>query len=150
MRIRCADRTIFEARVRAEPLEDAVRHDYYAQVAQIRLSRDPSDARAQSAADTEIIVDGSDVARLVESAVRHPNANMRNAVAAAVWNHPEAFRQVFEFGLNAPEAFREIREIVAEALAKRAARSEAAATTAATPLLPRLPLPPHVRDRGGR
>ncbi len=149
MRIRRADRTVFEARVQAEPIEDAVTHDYYAQMAQIRLSRDPSDARAQSSTDTEIIIDGSDVARLVESAVRHPNPNMRSAIAAAVWNHPEAFRQVFEFGLTAPEAFREIRQIVADALAKRAARSDAAAT-GATPLLPRVPLPPHVRRRGGR
>jgi hypothetical protein len=93
------------------------------------------------------VLDGTDVARLVECAVRHANFNMRNAVAAAIWNHPEMFRQIFEFGLNAPEAFREIREIVADALAKHGPVSEIPAAGKEKALLPRMPLPAHLQDR---
>ena len=56
-------------------------------------------------------LDGNDVARLVECAIRHPTPNMRHAVLAAIWNHPDSFRQIFQFGLNAPPAFPEIRRI---------------------------------------
>ena len=94
-----------------------------------------------------MILDGADVGRLVECAVRHGNPNMRHAVLAAIYNDPDAFRQLFEFGLRAPEAYREIREIVAEALAKRAAATEAPAAGEGSGLLPRMPLPAHLRDR---
>src|SRR5436305_2315757 len=116
MRVRSGDRTLVEARAAAEPAEDMLTHDYYAQLPQIRLTRDLTNHRAQSEAAAEVILDGPDVRRLVECAIRHPNLYMRNAVAAAIWNDPEMFRQIFEFGLNAPVAFSEIRKNVADAL----------------------------------
>jgi hypothetical protein len=97
------------------------------------------------------MLDGKDVAKLIECAVRHPAFNMRSAVLAAIWNHPDSFRQIFRFGLEASPAFSEIREIVAEELDKCGAAS-ARASNAVKPangkaLLPRMPLPPHLRDR---
>ena len=59
-------------------------------------------------------------AKLVECAIRHPTANMRYAVLAAIWNHPDSFRQIFQFGLTAPLGLPEIRKIVAEELDKGA------------------------------
>jgi hypothetical protein len=147
MRIRSADRTLVDARAIAEAAADVVTDDYYAQLAQIRLTRDPSDHRGRSSGPMDVVLDGTDVARLVECAVRHPNFNMQNAVAAAIWNHPEMFRQIFEFGLNAPEAFLEIREVVANALAKHRPASETRAAGREKALLPRMPLPAHLRDR---
>src|SRR5215471_2879680 len=150
MQVRAGDRTIFEARTAAEAVADVVTHDYYSQLALIRLSQDETDLRAHSENSVEVVLDGADVARLVECAVRHPNFNMRNAVAAAIWNHPEMFRQIFEFGLNAPEAFREIREVVADALAKRGPPLEVPAAGGEKALLPRMPLPAHLKDRTKR
>lgn len=147
MRVRSGDRTLLDARANAEAIEDVITADYYAQLSQIRLARDPTDQRARTAGEPDVILDGTDVGRLVECAIRHPNLDMRNAVMAAIWNHPEMFRQLFEFGLDAPEAFQEIRRIVAEALAKRTAASEAATTSSKKPLLPRMPLPAHLQDR---
>ena len=147
MQVRSGDRTIFEARTAAEAVADVVTHDYYSQLALIRLSQDQTDRRAHSESAVEVVLDGTDVARLVECAVGHPNFNMRNAVAAAIWNHPEMFRQIFEFGLNAPEAFREVREVVAAALAKRAATPPETAAGGEKPLLPRMPLPAHLQGR---
>lgn len=147
MRVKSGDRTLLDARASAEPVEDAITADYYAQLPQIRLFRDPTDERARVAEEPAVLLDCTDVARLVECAIRHPNPNMRNGVAAAIWNEPETFRRLFEFGLDAPEAFRDIRQIVTEALAKRAGKSEAPGTDGATPLLPRMPVPAHLRDR---
>jgi hypothetical protein len=96
----------------------------------------------------EIILDGNDVARLVECALRHPQPNMRYGVLAAIWNHPDSFRQIFSFGLRAAEEFSEIRKIVAEALGKAGRAPQAEASGAGVePLLPRMPPPPHLRDR---
>ena len=147
MRVKFGDRTLVEARANAEPADDLITDDYYAQLQQIRLTRDPTDHRIQSSASAEIILDGTDIGRLVECAIRHPSPQMRNVVLATIWNHPEAFRLIFEFGLNAPEAFQEIRKIVADALANHAAGSEAPAASGDKPLLPRMPLPAHLRDR---
>ncbi|HEV2335501.1 MAG TPA: hypothetical protein VGS13_08385, partial [Stellaceae bacterium] len=87
-------------------------------------------------------------------AVRHPNPNMRNSVLAAIWNHPDSFRQILQFGLNAPDAYPEIRKIVAEALDKRPATLEGGVADRGTPLaqalLPRMPVPAHLRDRERR
>ena len=74
--------------------------------------------------------------------------NMRNAVLATFWNHPDSFRQIFKFGLKAPPGFPEIRKIVAEELAKSAPKPEFPGPKPATDtLLPRIPLPAHLRDR---
>src|SRR5258707_1868910 len=72
----------------------------------------------------EVMLDGNDVAKLVECAIRHPASNMRYAVLAAIWNHPDSFRQIFQFGLEAPPGFPEIRKIVAQALDKCSTTSE--------------------------
>jgi hypothetical protein len=39
----------------------------------------------------EVMLDGNDVTKLVECAVRHH-------VLTAIWNHPDSFRQIFQFG----------------------------------------------------
>jgi hypothetical protein len=69
------------------------------------------------------MLDGNDVAKLIECAIRHPASNMRYAVLAAVWNHPDSFRQIFQFGLRAPPGLPEIRKIVAEELDRPSAKS---------------------------
>ena len=70
---------------------------------------------------------------------------------AAIWNRPETFRQIVQFGLEAPLAFSEIREIVAEELGKCSATSRSQAPNsvelAGKTLLPRMRLPAHLRDR---
>src|SRR6202030_1608259 len=103
-----------EARAKAEPADDVATRDYYTLRPQIRLSGDP----VQVEKPTEVTLDGNDVARLVECALRHPTPNMRCAVLAAIWSHPDSFRQIFQFGLSAPAGFPEIRQIVAEELGK--------------------------------
>jgi hypothetical protein len=58
---------------------------------------------------------------------------------------------LFQFGLEAPLAFSEIREIVAEELGKCSATSRSQAPNsvelAGKTLLPRMRLPAHLRDR---
>lgn len=155
MQVKTRDRVLLNAQARAEPADNVITRDYYASLPQIRVTGAPSTNPAMSNEAVEIIVDGNDVARLVEYALRHPQPNMRYGVLAAIWNNPDAFRQIFAFGLNAPDAFPEIRKIVVEELGKSAAAApEGAASQQPGPgaeaLLPRVPLPAHLRDRGGR
>lgn len=154
MRVRRGERTDPEAPAEAEPADDAVTTDNYTRLPQIRLTGTPPDRSTQPETTTEIILDGNDIAKLVECAIRHPAPNMRYAVLAAVWSHPDSFRQIFQFGLNAPPGFPEIREIVAEELDKCSTRPEFPALNpvkpAAEALLPRMPLPAHLKDRGRR
>lgn len=151
MRVTQGGRTIVEIRARAEPAADEMTADYYTQLPQIRLTANPTSRQTLPETPTDVTLDDTDVAKLVECAVRHPNPNMRHSVLAAIWNHPDSFRQIFQFGLTAPDAFPEIRKIAAEALDKRPAAPEAAAadwgTPGAGPLLPRMPLPAHLRNR---
>ncbi|MGC2411951.1 MAG: hypothetical protein WA459_04545 [Stellaceae bacterium] len=144
-------RTIVDVRARAAPAEDVMTPDYYTQLPQIRLSANPTSRETHPEIPIEVTLDDTDVAKLVECALRHPNPNMCNSVLAAIWNHSDSFRQIFQFGLNAPDAFPEIRQIVADALDKRRATLEAGAANgakpAAGPLLPRMPMPAHLRDR---
>jgi hypothetical protein len=148
MLVRRGEHTDLEARAKAEPADDVLTRDYYTLRPQIRLTADASDHPTHPAVPTEVTLDGNDVARLVECAIRHPTANMRHAVLAAIWNHPDSFRQIFQFGLNAPPAFPEIRRIVAEELDKAAPESDSVASKRA--LLPRMPLPAHLKDRKRR
>jgi hypothetical protein len=154
MLVREGDRTYLEARAKAEPADDVLTRDYYTLRPQIRLTADSTGRQRQPETPTEVTLDGNDVARLVECALRHPSANMRSGVFAAIWNHPDTFRQIFQFGLNAPVGFPEIRKIVAEALDKSAPKPEAPAANPAKPaaeaLLPRMPLPAHLRNRRRR
>jgi hypothetical protein len=143
--------TYLEARATAEPAESVVTADYYTQLPQIRLTGIATGRPIQPEPPTEVTLDGNDVANLIECAVRHPAANMRYAVLAAIWNHPESFRQIFQFGLAAPAGFPEIRKIVAEELEKCPVTAESRASNPIKPavetLLPRMPLPAHLRDR---
>ena len=151
MLVRKGERTYLEAPAKAEPAADVVWRDYYTQLPQIRLTGNPTDRPMPPETPTEVTLDGNDVARLVECAIRHPTPNMRYAVLAAIWSHPDSFRQIFQFGLKAPPGFPEIREIVAEELDRHSSQPEFPASRvegAAETLLPRMPLPAHLRDRG--
>jgi hypothetical protein len=141
MQVKTGEHTSLEAPVVAEPAEDLLYHDYYSQTARLRLT-------GKTEPTTEIMLDQNDVIRLVECAIRHPSLNMRQSVLTAIWNHPDAFREIFRFGLQAPEAFSEIRKVVAEELGKRPVAEEGAAQPAGKTLLPKLPLPSHLRGRG--
>jgi len=147
MLVRRGEHTDLEARAKAEPADDVLTRDYYTLRPQIRLSADPTDNPTQPEVPTEVMLDGNDVAGLVECAIRHPTPNMRSAVLTAIWNHPDSFRQILQFGLKAPPEFPEIRKIVAEALVKGSAVREAPAPPGDKTLLPRVPLPPHLRPR---
>jgi len=147
MLVRRGEYTDLEARAKAEPADDVLTRDYYTLRPQIRLTGDPADRAIQPEAPTEVMLDGNDVARLVECAIRHPAPNMRYAVLAAIWSHPDSFREMLRFGLNAPPGFPEIRQIVAEALDKAAPTLEPAASAGDT-LLPRMPLPAHLKGKG--
>jgi hypothetical protein len=149
MLVRHDDRSIVEVRAKAEPADDVMTADYYTQLPQIRLTANPTSRQMQPETATDVTLDDTDVAKLVECAIRHPNSNMRSVVLAAIWNHADSFRQIFRFGLDAPEGFPEIRKIVAEELDKwRSAPKSTGANPVkpVEPLLPRMPLPAHLRD----
>lgn len=154
MQVRTPGRILLNAQARAEAADNVITRDYYASLPQIRVTGAAGANPATPEAAVEIVLDGNDVARLVECALRHPQPNMRYGVLAAIWNHADSFRQIFAFGLRAPEAFPEIRKIVAEELGKSAAGPQGAAPEPGGPsadaLLPRVPLPAHLRGRGGR
>ena len=147
MLVRRGEHTDLEAPAKAEPADSVVTPDYYTQLPQIRLTGASADRPTQPKTPTEVTLDGNDVARLVECAIRHPAPNMRYAVLAAIWSHPDSFREMLRFGLNAPPGFPEIRQIVAEALDKAAPTLEPAASAGET-LLPRMPLPAHLKGKG--
>ncbi len=154
MLVREGDRIYLEAPAKAEAAANVVTPDYYTQLPQIRLTGNSTGRPTQPETPTEVTLDGNDVANLVECAVRHPSPNLRYGVLAAIWNHPNSFRQIFRFGLNAPLGFPEIRKIVAEELDKSSPKPESPASNPVKPavdvLLPRMPLPAHLRDRGRR
>jgi len=151
MLVKRGEHTDLEARAKAEPADDVVTSDYYTRLPQIRLTGNSTDRPVQPETPTEVTLDGNDVAKLIECATRHPTPNMRYAVLAGIWNHPDSFRQIFQFGLNAPLGFAEIRKIVAEELDKFSPRSEFPASNqiklTTETLLPRMPLPAHLRGR---
>src|SRR6266853_6511164 len=148
MLVRQGDHTVLEVRAKAEPADDVMTADYYTQLPQIRLTANPTSRERLPEVATDVTLDDTDVAKLVECAVRHPVLNMRYAVLTAIWNHPDSFRQIFRFGLNAPPAFPEIRKIVAEELDKHSLIPQSPASNRDRPaetLLPRMPLPEHLR-----
>jgi hypothetical protein len=145
MLVRQGERTYLEARAKAEPAEDLLTRDYYTLRPQIRLTGDATERPAQPETPMEVTLDGNDVARLVECAIRHPTPNMRHAVLAAIWNHPDSFRQMLQFALDAPPEFLEIRKIVADELGKRMVPGSNQVEPAGEALLPRMPLPAHLR-----
>src|ERR1700730_15732580 len=113
MLVRQDGRCIVEVRVKAEPADDVMTADYYTQLPQIRLTANPTSRQMPPETPTDVTLDDTDVAKLVECALRHPNPNMRNVVVAAIWNQADSFRKIFRFGLDAPDGFPEIRKIVA-------------------------------------
>ena len=139
MLVKQGGRILLDAPANPEPGDDTIWRDYYSVLPSIRLTVDAVDA-------PEVVLDSNEILGLLECALRHASVNMRQSVLGAIRNHPESFRQLFEFGLNAPEAFGDIRKIVAEGLAKRPSAPAPAAETGKT-LLPPMPLPPHLRDR---
>jgi hypothetical protein len=148
MLVRQGNRCIVEVRAKAEPADDVMTADYYTQLPQIRLIANPTSREKQPEVATDVTLDDTDVAKLVECALRHPNVNMRHVVLAAIWNHADSFRQIFRFGLDAPDGFPEIRKIVAEELDK-CLSTKSTASNPVKPtetLLPRMPLPAHLRD----
>ena len=151
MQVRQGDRVILDARAKAEPAESVVTEDFYTQLARLRLSPDPTSRQTHPEIPTDVTLDEIDVAILVAVAVRHPAFNMRQSVLAAIWEHPQSFRQLFRFGLEAPDDFCEIRKIVAEELARCApipgSPTPGGAARAAEKLLPRMPAPAHLRER---
>jgi hypothetical protein len=139
MQVKTGDRISLDAPAAAEATEDLLFRDYYTQTPRVRLTVE--------AATEEVMLDHTDVARVVTCAIHHPSLNMRQAVLTAIWNDPDAFRDIFRFGLQAPEAYAEIRKIVAEELGKRPAAEAAAVNESGKTLLPKLPLPAHLRGR---
>jgi len=85
--------------------------------------------------------------------MRHPASCPEYAICrvGCCLGPPDSFRQIFRFGLEAPPGLPEIRKIVAEELDKRSAMPESPASNRVQPavetLLPRMPLPAHLRDR---
>jgi hypothetical protein len=144
MQVKTGEHLCPEAAAVAEPIEDLLYHDYYTRTPRIRLRAE----NASGGEAVEVLLDGGDVAGLVACAIRHPSLNMRHAVLTAMWNHPESFREILRFGLQAPEAFADIRKVVAEELGKPTAADAAPTEPRRKALLPKLPLPPHLRDRG--
>src|SRR6266576_3805559 len=130
MLVRQGHRCIVEVRAKAEPADDVMTADYYTQLPQIRLTANPTSRQAQPGTPTDVTLDDTDVAKLVECAIRHPNPNMRHVVLAAIWNHADSFRQIFRFGLDAPDGFPEIRKIVAEELDKCRSRPKSTGSNA--------------------
>jgi hypothetical protein len=147
MQVKDGDRLYLDADAQAEPADALVYRDYYSISAQIRLSAGPSDGMTGANPTTEVMLSDSDVARLVECALRHPERNMRQAVSVAVWNHPDTFREIFRLGLKPPAGFDAIAKIAAEELGNAGFVPTPAGQAGTHTLLPRVPTPAHLRDR---
>ena len=150
MLVREGDRTCLEAPAKAELADSIVTRDYYTQLPQIRLTGNSTGHPLQLETTAEVMLDGNDVTKLGRMRYQHLASTMRYAVLAAIWNHPDSFRQIFQFGLEAPPGFPESRKIVAEKLDKRSATLDPASNRvklAVKTLLSRMPLPAHLRDR---
>ena len=147
MQVKTGGQICLDVRARAEAIDDLLFHDYYSRTPRLRLTGEAAAEKPDAAVD--VVLEDNDVIRLVECALRHPSLNMRHAVLTAIWNHPDSFRDLFRFGLEAPAPFPEIRGIVAEELARHTAAAPLAAEPdkPSTTLLPRMPLPAHLRDR---
>jgi hypothetical protein len=146
MLVKDGDRVYLDADAQADPADALVYRDCYSISAQIRLAAGPSDGMTGANPTTEVMLSDSDVARLVECALRHPERNMRQAVTMAIRNHPDIFREIFRLGLKPSAGFDDIAKIAAEELGKAGLASPAGKPGGDT-LLPRVPLPEHLRGR---
>src|SRR6266851_5731603 len=75
MLVRRGEHTDLAAPAKAEPADDVLWRDYYTRLPQIRLTGSPTGHPTPSETATEVMLDGNDIAHLVECALRHPNAN---------------------------------------------------------------------------
>src|SRR5205085_9178173 len=66
MLVRRGEHVDLEARAKAEPADDVLTRDYYTLRPQLRLTADLGDEPTQPEVPTEVMLDGNDVARLVE------------------------------------------------------------------------------------
>ena len=146
MRVKDGERVYLDADAKAEPADALVYRDYYSISAQIRLTAGPSDGMTGVIPTTEVVLSDSDVARVVECALRHPERNMRQAVTMAIRNHAETFREIFRLGL-APSGTDEIASVAGEELRKAGLGPAPSGKPGGDTLLPRMPLPAHLRER---
>ncbi len=146
MIVKDGDRVYLDADAQAEPADALVYRDYYTISAQIRLTAGPSDGMTGANPTTEVILSDSDVARLVDCALRHPELNMRQAVTMAIRNHPDTFREIFRLGLNSASTD-EIARIAAEEIGKAGLAPAPSGRPGGDTLLPRMPVPTHLRER---
>ncbi|HEX3884886.1 MAG TPA: hypothetical protein VHW66_19690 [Stellaceae bacterium] len=146
MIVKDGDRVYLDADAKAEPADALVYRDYYTISAQLRLTAGPSDGMTGAQPTTEVVLTDSDVARLVDCALRHPERNMRQAVSMAIRNHPDTFREIFRLGLD-PSGTDEIAKIAAEELGKAGFVPVGAPSDPGKTLLPRVPRPAHLRGR---
>ena len=150
MQVKTGDRIYPDARAKAEPTQSAVTTDYYTQLPQT------SDGRFYGSSNGAGHIDSSNARRqrhCQAGRMRDQTSCPEYAICGVGGNlESHSFRQIFQFGLEAPAVFSEIRKIVAEELAKRPVTPEFpvsnAVKPAVEPLLPRMPLPAHLRDRG--
>src|SRR6266853_2704927 len=71
MQVKAGDRIYVEVRAQAEPADSVVTTDYYTQLPQIRLTGNSTGHPLQPETTAEVMLDGNDVAKLVECAIRH-------------------------------------------------------------------------------
>jgi hypothetical protein len=86
MQVKTGGRIYQEAPAQAEPADSVVTADFYTQLPQIRMTGTSTGHRMEPEATAEVMLDGNDVAKLVECAIiRHTAVNMRYAVLAAIF-----------------------------------------------------------------
>ena len=102
MQVKTCDRIYQAAPAQAEPADSVVTADFYTQLPQIRMTGTSTGHRMEPETTAEVMLDGDDVAKLVECAIRHPAMNMRYAVLAAIWNHPDSSGVFFSSVLKHP------------------------------------------------
>jgi hypothetical protein len=78
MQVKTGDRIYLDVRAKAEPAESIVTTDYYTQLPQIRLTGDSTGRPIEPETSTAVTLDGNDIAKLVESAIRDPAPNGRS------------------------------------------------------------------------
>jgi hypothetical protein len=145
MLVKDGDHVYLDADAQVERADALVYRDHYSISAQIRLSAGPDDGMTGAKPTTEVVLSDSDVARLVECALRHDALNMRQAVTVAIRSHPETFREIFRLGLNPPAG--EIAKIAAEELGKAGFAAMPSGKPGGDTLLPKVPKPEHLRGR---
>jgi hypothetical protein len=151
MLVRRGNRIYPEVPAKAEPADDILTSDYYTRLPQIRLTGNSTGRPMQPETPTEVMLDGNDVANLVECAIRQ---SYREYAICRVSSYLESSRLVpANFPVRSPSipGVTEIRKIVAEELDKCSSTPASAPVNRIMPavetLLPRMPLPAHLQGR---